>query len=84
MNIEQLLVFLLIGALAGWLGGLIIRGGGFGLLGNIIVGVLGAVFGGWLFKVLGISVGGEWVGPIVTATAGAVVLLFAAGLLKKK
>lgn len=84
MNTEQLIVFLLIGALAGWLGGLIIRGGGFGLLGNIIVGVLGAIFGGWLFRVLGISIGGEWVGPIVTATAGAVILLFAVSLLKKK
>lgn len=57
--------------------------GGFGLLGNIIVGVLGAVFGGWLFGVLRISVGGEWIGPIVTATVGAAVLLFIIGLIKR-
>ena len=84
MNMEQLLVFLLIGAVAGWLAGSLTKGGGFGLIGNIIVGVLGAVFGGWLFGVLGISVGGKWVGPLVTATVGAVVLLFAIGLIKKK
>ena len=83
MNAEQLLVFLVIGAVAGWLAGLIIKGGGLGLLGNIIVGVIGAVLGGWLFKVLGISVGGEWVGALITATVGAVVLLFVVGLVKK-
>jgi len=84
MNAEQLVVFLLIGGVAGWLAGLITRGGGFGILGNIITGVIGAVFGGWLFGVLNISVGGKWVGPLVTATVGAVVLLFAIGLIRKK
>ena len=84
MNIEQLLVTLLIGAIAGWLAGLIIKGGGFGIIGNIIVGILGAVFGGWLFDVLDISVGGEWIGPIVTSTAGAVCLLFLLGFVRKK
>ncbi|TVP81313.1 MAG: GlsB/YeaQ/YmgE family stress response membrane protein [Puniceicoccaceae bacterium] len=81
---EQLLVLLVIGAVAGWLAGLITKGGGFGLIGNIIVGILGAVFGGWLFGVLGISVGGQWLGPIVTATAGAVVLLFILSFIRKK
>ena len=84
MNVEQLLVFLLIGAVAGWLAGLLTKGGGFGIVGNVIVGVLGAVLGGWLFGVLGISVGGKGIGPLVTATAGAVVLLFAIGLIRKK
>lgn len=84
MNAEQLLVFLVIGAVAGWLAGKIIKGGGFGILGNIIVGILGALIGGWLFGVLGISVGGEWVGPLVTATVGAVVLLFVVGLIRSK
>lgn len=84
MNAEQLLVFLLIGGVAGWLAGLIIKGGGLGIIGNIIVGVIGAVLGGWLFKVLGISAGGEWVGALITATVGAVVLLFVVGLIKKK
>ena len=83
MDLQQTLVFLVIGAVAGWLAGLLMRGGGFGILGNIIVGILGALVGGWLFKLLKISIGGEWVGPIVTATAGAVVLLFVIGLFRK-
>ena len=69
--------------MAGWLAGLILKGGGFGIIGNIVIGVLGAMFGGWLFGVLGISVGGQWIGPIATATAGAVALLFVIGLVKK-
>ena len=83
MGLQQTIVFVVIGAVAGLLAGLLVKGGGFGLIGNIIVGLLGALIGGWLFKVLHISVGGEWVGPIVTATAGAVVLLFGIGLVKK-
>jgi len=84
MNLEQTIVFLVIGGVAGWLAGLILKGGGFGVVGNIIVGILGALLGGWLFKALKLSIGGEWVGPIVTATVGAVVLLFVIGLIKKK
>ena len=83
METEQLIAFLLIGAVSGWLAGQLLKGGGFGLLGNLIVGILGAIIGGWLFDVLGIEVGGKWVGPIVTSTAGAVALLFAIGLVKK-
>jgi uncharacterized membrane protein YeaQ/YmgE (transglycosylase-associated protein family) len=83
MDLQQTIVFLVIGAVAGWLAGQILKVGGLGLLGNIIVGILGAVLGGWLFKLLNISIGGEWIGPIVTATAGAVVLLFVIGLIKK-
>jgi uncharacterized membrane protein YeaQ/YmgE (transglycosylase-associated protein family) len=84
MELKQAVVFLVIGGIAGWLAGLILKGGGFGLVGNIIVGILGALLGGWLFKLLKISIGGEWVGPIVTATVGSVVLLFVIGLIKKK
>jgi len=84
MNIEQLLAILFIGAVAGWLAGLIIKGGGFGLIGNIIVGILGAIFGGWLFSALGISINGRWLGPIVTSTAGAVLLLFLLRFVRKR
>jgi uncharacterized membrane protein YeaQ/YmgE (transglycosylase-associated protein family) len=83
MELEQAIIFVVIGGAAGWLAGLILKGGGFGLLGNIIIGVIGSILGGWLFGVLGISVGGEWVGPIVTATVGALVLLFLIRLIKK-
>ncbi len=84
MEIEQIIITLVIGGVAGWLAGILFKGGGFGLVGNIIVGLLGAVLGGWLFRVLNISVGGEWVGPIVTSTIGAIVLLFAISFVKRK
>lgn len=82
MDTNSILIFLAIGAVAGWLAGLLMKGGGFGLLGNIIVGVIGAFVGGWLFGVLGIAAGGL-VGSLVTAVAGAAVLLFVVGLIKK-
>jgi uncharacterized membrane protein YeaQ/YmgE (transglycosylase-associated protein family) len=84
MDLQQTIVFLVIGGIAGLLAGLIVKGGGLGLVGNIVVGVLGALLGGWLFKLMKISIGGEWLGPLVTATAGAVVLLFVLGIFKKK
>ena len=82
MEATSLIVFLIIGAIAGWLAGTLMKGGGFGLLGNIAIGVLGAVIGGFLFGLLGISAGGL-VGSIITATVGAAVLLFVVGLIKK-
>lgn len=83
MDLTALLIFLAIGAVAGWLAGLLIKGGGFGLLFNIIIGIVGALIGGYLFGLLGISVGGGIIGSIVTATAGAAVLLFVAKLIRK-
>ncbi|HVM88709.1 MAG TPA: GlsB/YeaQ/YmgE family stress response membrane protein [Puia sp.] len=74
--------FIIIGAIAGWLAGQITKGGGFGLLGNIIVGILGAVIGGWIAHALGIF-SGSIVGEILIATGGSVVLLFIIGLIKK-
>jgi len=82
MDITGLVAFLAIGALAGWLGSMIMKGGGFGLLGNMFVGVLGAVVGGFLFSLMGLSANGL-IGSIVTATFGAVVLLFIVGIIKK-
>jgi uncharacterized membrane protein YeaQ/YmgE (transglycosylase-associated protein family) len=74
--------FILLGAVAGWLAGQITKGGGFGLIGNIIVGILGAVIGGWLAGALGIG-GGGLLGALLIATGGAVVLLFLVSLIKK-
>ena len=82
MDITGLLIFLAIGAVAGWLAGKLTKGRGFGLLGNIVVGIVGAVVGGYLFDVMGIHAGGL-LGSIVTATVGATVLLFAVRILKK-
>jgi len=75
MAAHGIIVWLVIGAIAGWLAGLIVGGGGFGLLGDIVVGIIGAFAGGWLAGVLGIHVGGGFIASIITATAGAVVLL---------
>ncbi|WP_455756038.1 GlsB/YeaQ/YmgE family stress response membrane protein [Sulfurimonas sp.] len=78
----NVIIFLAIGAVAGWLAGTLMKGGGFGLIGNIVVGVIGAVLGGFLFGLLGISAGGL-IGSIVTATVGAAVLLFVVKIIKK-
>ena len=82
MDIQSLLIFLAIGAVAGWLAGTLWKGRGFGLLGNILVGIVGAILGGHLFGWLGISAGGL-IGSILLATGGAVVLLFVISLVKK-
>ncbi|EPR32347.1 Transglycosylase-associated protein [Alkalidesulfovibrio alkalitolerans DSM 16529] len=73
--------FLLIGLCAGWLAGKIMRGGGFGLFGNLAVGVVGALLGGFLFSLLGITAYGL-LGSLVTATAGAVVLIWLVSKIK--
>lgn len=83
MGLEALLIFLVIGAVAGWLAGIIMQGGGFGLIGNVIVGVLGAFIGGWLLPRLGISLAGGWLDQIISALIGAVILLFILGLIKR-
>lgn len=78
----NLIIFLVIGALAGWLAGVIMKGGGFGVIGNIVVGVVGAFLGGWLLPKLGVSIGGDF-GGFITAVIGAVILLFVVRLIKK-
>lgn len=78
-----LLWFLIIGAIAGWLAGLAMRGSGYGLLGDIVVGIIGAVLGGWLFGQLGIWPGGGLVGSLIVAFVGAVLLLFLIRLIKR-
>ena len=83
MDLTSLLIFLAVGAAAGWLAGQLVKGGGFGLLWNIILGIIGGVVGGWLFGVMGISAGGGLVGSLVTAVVGAVVVVFVASLFKK-
>lgn len=78
----NLIYFLIIGLIAGWLAGQIMKGRGFGLGGNLVVGVIGALVGGFLFGVFGVSTSGT-IGSLVTATVGAVVLLWVVGQLKK-
>ncbi len=79
-----LLYVILIGAVVGWLAGQLMKGSGFGLLGNIIVGILGAIVGGWLTDALNISIASGTLGNIITGTIGAVVLLWIVGLVRRR
>lgn len=79
----SLLWVLIVGAIAGWLAGQIMKGRGFGILGNIVVGIVGAFVGNWLLTTLGVSLGGGILGAILSALLGAIVLLFLIGLIKK-
>jgi uncharacterized membrane protein YeaQ/YmgE (transglycosylase-associated protein family) len=83
MSVESLIIWLVIGAVAGWIAGAIVKGGGFGLIGDIIVGIVGAFIGGWLAGVLGIHIGGGIIATIITATGGAVVLLLLVRLIRR-
>jgi len=83
MTIEALIVWLVIGAIAGFLAGLIVTGYGFGTVGNIVVGILGALLGGALLARLGLFPGGDIVGQIISATLGAVLLLVLIGLVRR-
>jgi uncharacterized membrane protein YeaQ/YmgE (transglycosylase-associated protein family) len=77
------LAALVIGAIAGWLAGLIVRGAGFGLVGNIVIGIIGALVASWLLPQLGVSLGGTWVRDIINATIGAVIILVILSLIKR-
>ena len=83
MDLISILVFLLIGAIAGWLAGLIVRGGGYGLIGDIIVGIVGAFIAGLILPRIGVSLGGGVIGAILGATIGAVILLLIVRLVKR-
>jgi uncharacterized membrane protein YeaQ/YmgE (transglycosylase-associated protein family) len=85
MHIPGVIIFLLIGAIAGWLAGLVVRGFGFGLLGNIVVGIIGAFLAGWLLPMLGVSfsLGSPIVTEIIYAMIGAIVLLVLIGLIRR-
>jgi len=81
----DIIIFLAIGAIAGWLAGLIFKGGGYGLLWNIIIGIVGGVIGGWLLGPFLTGIFGEGIiGGIVTAVVGAIILLWIASLISKK
>ena len=75
--------FLLVGLIAGWLAGMLVKGGGFGVVGDMVVGVLGALIGGFLFSTFGVSTGGGLIGSIIVATIGAIVLIFILRLIKR-
>jgi uncharacterized membrane protein YeaQ/YmgE (transglycosylase-associated protein family) len=82
MTATSLIWFLLIGLAAGWLAGMVMKGGGYGLVGDLIIGVIGAFLGGWLFSALGIGAGGL-IGALITAFVGACLLIFLLRVIKR-
>jgi uncharacterized membrane protein YeaQ/YmgE (transglycosylase-associated protein family) len=83
MTIQALIIWLVIGAVAGWLAGQIMRGYGFGLVGNIVVGIVGAFIAGWLLPKIGFVLIGGVVAEIINAVIGAVILLVVIGFFKR-
>ena len=83
MGIESIIVWLIVGAIAGWLAGLVVRGGGFGLLGNIVVGIIGAVVAGWLLPKLGINLGTGIIRAIINAAIGGIIVLVILSLIRR-
>lgn len=82
MDVQSLIILLIVGAVAGWLAGQIVKGYGFGLIGNIVVGVIGAYIGQALFPALGWW-GADLIGIIISATLGAIILLILIGLMRR-
>ncbi|HML06781.1 MAG TPA: GlsB/YeaQ/YmgE family stress response membrane protein [Xanthobacteraceae bacterium] len=81
---EGLLIILLVGLIAGWLAGQLVTSGGFGLVGDIAIGIVGALIGTWSLTKLGIHIGGGLLSAVVVATVGAVLLLLAVGLVRRR
>ena len=83
MGIESLIVWLIVGGVAGWLAGLIVKGYGFGIIGNIVVGIVGAFIAGWLLPRLGLGLPAGIIGSIIYAAIGAIILLVIIGFFKR-
>ena len=83
MDAQALIIWLIVGAIAGWLAGMVVKGSGYGLIGDIIVGIIGGFIAGWLLPQIGIVIGSGIVGAIINAFIGAVILLIALRLIKR-
>jgi uncharacterized membrane protein YeaQ/YmgE (transglycosylase-associated protein family) len=83
MTVEALLIWLVVGAIAGWAAGQVVRGGGFGLIGVIVVGIVGAFIAGWLLPRLGVAIGTGVIAAIIDAFIGAVILLLIVRLIRR-
>lgn len=83
MDATSIIVWIIVGGIAGWLAGIVVSGVGFGIIGDIIVGIIGAVIAGWLFPTLGISLGGGIIGAIIAAAIGAVIVLLVVKLVRR-
>ena len=78
----SIIAWLIIGGVAGWLAGLVMQGGGYGLIGDIVIGIIGSVVAGWLFGSFGIAAGSGIIGSIIAAAIGAIVLIFVLRLIR--
>ena len=83
MDAQSLIIWLIVGALAGWLAGMVVKGGGFGLIGDIVVGIVGGLIAGWLLPQFGLMIGGGVIAAIINAFIGAVILLVIIRLIKR-
>ena len=83
MDLQNIIIWLIVGAIAGWLAGMVVKGGGFGLIGDIVVGIIGALIAGWLLPQIGIAIGSGIVAAIIDAFIGAVILLVIIKLIKR-
>jgi uncharacterized membrane protein YeaQ/YmgE (transglycosylase-associated protein family) len=84
MDAQSIVIWLIVGAIAGWLAGMVVRGGGFGLIGDIIIGIIGAFIGNWLWGVLRLpTIGNFWISAIAISTVGALFLLFILRLIRR-
>jgi uncharacterized membrane protein YeaQ/YmgE (transglycosylase-associated protein family) len=83
MDIQSIIIWIIVGAIAGWLAGMVVKGGGFGLIGDIVVGIVGAIIAGWLLPQIGIAIGSGIIAAIIDAFIGAVILLLIIKLVKR-
>jgi uncharacterized membrane protein YeaQ/YmgE (transglycosylase-associated protein family) len=83
IDVQTVIIWLIVGGIAGWLAGLIVTGAGFGLIGNIVVGIIGAIIAGWLLPYIGIAIGGGIIAAIINALIGAIILLVIVMLVRR-
>ena len=81
--VESFIIWIIVGAIAGWLAGMVVKGGGFGLIGDIVVGIVGAIIAGWLLPQLHIVIGSGFIAAVIDAFIGAVILLVIIKLVKR-
>lgn len=78
-----IIIWIIVGGIAGWLASMIVKGGGMGLGGNIVLGIVGAVVAGWLLPAIGIGLGGGIIGAIISAMIGAIIVLLVISLIRR-
>ncbi len=84
MGIESLVVWIIVGAVAGWIAGLVVKGAGFGLIGNIVIGIIGAFVAGWLLPQLGLRIGGGIIAAIINAAIGGIIVLVILSFIRRR